>query len=511
MTNTISGTPGADSLSGDTNGADQFDFIEGLAGNDTLFGGNANDTLRGGADNDSLNGGIGNDSLDGNIGNDTLRGGGGTDFADGGDGNDVLLVGAEGGTISNFVGGAGFDVIDASAVTQFWWVQGVSSVEKIIMSGFDESWVGSNATETFEGRGGSDTIDSAGGHDTILGGDGIDLLTGGAGNDSLDGGLGFDYVYFTGATAAVEASLAKGKSTGGAGNDEIDNVEGLVGWTFADKLTGNGQDNALAGLEGNDTLDGGAGFDLVYYNSTGTGQVIDLGVGTSAGTLGSDRLFNIEGVVATNGSDSITGSGGNNRIYGLGGADTELGAGGADEMYGDAGADSLDGGNGNDTLFGGLDADKLLGAAQNDTLWGEAGNDSLEGGAGADSLTGGDGQDTLVGGFGGGDTLAGGLLGDIFKWREVDLSATWADARVTDFSAAGGDVIDLSDIDASAKKAGNQAFQVVEAFTKHGQMVMTYNAGTNTTQIDCQIDKDADIDFSLVVNGDVTGGAGLVL
>jgi hypothetical protein len=38
MTNTIIGTPNDDNISGDTNGSDFNDSIEGRAGFDTLFG-----------------------------------------------------------------------------------------------------------------------------------------------------------------------------------------------------------------------------------------------------------------------------------------------------------------------------------------------------------------------------------------------------------------------------------------------------------------------------------------
>ena len=511
MTNTITGTPGADSLNGDTNGADPHDFIDGQSGNDSLSGLSGNDTLRGGAGDDLLNGGIGNDNLDGNIGNDTLRGGGGLDTVTGGDGADILLFGAEGGTIASFDGGAGFDVIDGSAVNAAWWIQSMTSVEKVIMSNFDDQWNGGNASEIFEGRGGVDQINSGAGHDTVLGGDGNDLLTGGDGNDSIDGGAGFDWLYLTNAAAAVEADLGKGKATGGAGKDVIDNVEGLVGWSFADKLVGDALANGFAGLEGNDTINGGGGEDTVFYNSVAVGQTVDLGAGTSSGSLGADRLYGIEDVVGSGGADSITGSGDDNKLFGGLGNDTLRGAGGIDQLSGEAGNDSLDGGNGVDSLFGGANDDVLLGGAQDDGLFGEAGNDRLEGGAGSDSLSGADGNDTIFGGFGGGDTVAGGVGGDTFLWRDADVGATWADARITDFSSAGGDVIDLSNIDANDNKAGNQAFQVAAALTKPGQMTLTYDSGTNTTRVECQIDKDADVDFSLVVNGDITVGTGLVL
>jgi Ca2+-binding RTX toxin-like protein len=76
--------------------------VDGLAGNDTLRGGDGkdtlygnlgNDTLHGGNGDDILYGGEGNDTLYGEVGNDILRGGLGNDRLEGGKGNDVYLFG----------------------------------------------------------------------------------------------------------------------------------------------------------------------------------------------------------------------------------------------------------------------------------------------------------------------------------------------------------------------------------------------------------------------------------
>jgi Ca2+-binding RTX toxin-like protein len=94
---TISGTPGPDTLlgyqvdgnsaelivgSGDNdwiNGRDGNDDLLGNAGNDYLFGANGHDTLRGGQGSDTLSGGNGRDELRGEVGADLLTGGRGID------------------------------------------------------------------------------------------------------------------------------------------------------------------------------------------------------------------------------------------------------------------------------------------------------------------------------------------------------------------------------------------------------------------------------------------------
>jgi T1SS-143 domain-containing protein len=90
----------------------------------------------------------------------------------------------------------------------------------------------------------------------------------------------------------------------------------------------------------------------------------------------------------------------------------------------------------------------VLGTAGNDVLTGTSGDDIILGGAGDDTLVGGDGNDVLVGGTGS-DTLTGGLGADTFVWTLADIGSGTGDAphdRVTDFSVAEGDVLDLSSV-----------------------------------------------------------------
>ncbi|WP_460080817.1 retention module-containing protein [Pseudomonas sp. H3_H05] len=85
--------------------------------------------------------------------------------------------------------------------------------------------------------------------------------------------------------------------------------------------------------------------------------------------------------------------------------------------------------------------DTLLGGAGNDIIFGQGGNDTLNGGKGNDILLGGTGNDTLIGGQGN-DTLIGGLGGDTFVWKSGD---TGTDV-IKNFNAGEGDRIDLRDL-----------------------------------------------------------------
>jgi hypothetical protein len=69
------------------------DYVDGGAGDDTMWSGDGTDTLLGGTGNDALNGERGADQLDGGSGADTLSGGDGDDLLDGGAGIDRLSGG----------------------------------------------------------------------------------------------------------------------------------------------------------------------------------------------------------------------------------------------------------------------------------------------------------------------------------------------------------------------------------------------------------------------------------
>ena len=82
--------------------------IDGLSGNDYLYGGAGNDKLYGEFGNDTLNGGFADDIVDGESGNDTVYGYFGNDTLKGGDGNDTLDGGSENDTLN---GGVGDDIL----------------------------------------------------------------------------------------------------------------------------------------------------------------------------------------------------------------------------------------------------------------------------------------------------------------------------------------------------------------------------------------------------------------
>nr|WP_242481895.1 type I secretion C-terminal target domain-containing protein [Paracraurococcus ruber] len=108
---------------------------------------------------------------------------------------------------------------------------------------------------------------------------------------------------------------------------------------------------------------------------------------------------------------------------------TVIGGAGDDRLGGTARAERFEGHDGDDVLLGREGGDTLLGGIGRDVLSGGAGDDSLGGGEDADVLAAGAGRNTLEGG-GGADRFV--------------IAAGPGHDRIEDFSAAQGDLLDLS-------------------------------------------------------------------
>jgi Ca2+-binding RTX toxin-like protein len=219
--------------------------------------------------------------------------------------------------------------------------------------------------------------------------------------------------------------------------------------------------------------------------------------------------------------DLLSGLAGNDTLSGLAGDDTLQGGVGNDVLRGGAGADHLDGGAGVDTAIYsessvGVTVNIALGTgiggnAQGDVLtgienvYGSSGNDVLTGGATANTLVGNAGNDVLDGGAGK-DTLSGGAGADRFVFSAIGHSAVGANAdRITDFSHAQGDTIDLHLIDANTAVSGNQTFSFIgaAAFTDHaGELHATIAGGVTTIAGD--VNGDGVADFNITLTGAIT-------
>ncbi|MGF6232292.1 Ca2+-binding RTX toxin-like protein [Inquilinus ginsengisoli] len=415
----------------------------------------------------------------------------------------------------------------------------------------------------------STRLDGGLGDDILIGGTGDDRLDGGVGDDLLIGGTGDDQVTvdsagdivieyanegydqvaaFINFTLAdnVEAlafgGLANLSGTGNAADNRISGNDGanmLSGLEGDDVLFGYSGDDVLRGGAGADDFFGGDGSDTASYYIGTTGVVVNLtlvdhhGTG-SGGEAAGDRLTGIENIDGSQGDDSLIGDSGANTLQGgygndvltgNGGNDVLNGGGGNDVLYGYLGADTLDGGTGSDTASyytgttgvvvdlvsgtgsGGQAAGDMLTGIEN--LSGSHGDDSLIGNSGMNTLQGWNGNDVLTG-AGGKDTLAGGTGTDRFAYTASADSAVGANAdRITDFSHAQGDKIDLSAIDADTGSAGDQAFSFIgpALYTGVAGQLRYHSNGTITT-IAGDINGDGTSDFHIQLTGSIGVVAG---
>ncbi len=144
--------------------------------------------------------------------------------------------------------------------------------------------------------------------------------------------------------------------------------------------------------------------------------------------------------------------------------------------------------------------ENAVGGDGHDTLIGNNAANVLFGMRGGDSLTGGRGADRLIGGAAA-DILRGGKGDDIFVFLDVSDSLSTGQDRIMDFK--GGDIIDLSQIDADMGTVGRQAFTQVAAFSSAaGQLVLAYNAGSNTTTLAGDVNGDGVADFEVRLKGE---------
>lgn len=344
----VLGSPGSDSISWSTSGANLLLDLNGnirsynaasvpeirvraSAGNDVVTAAGINKPVK-------LWGSEGDDALQGGALNDTLHGGAGADrwISLGTPGNDTMAVSIDGTT-------GRWKIVRGTETDRFVFDTD-DRIEIRGGMGNDKLDVASNISN------GADLFGEAG-NDSLYGGAGDDQLTGDIGDDTLTGRLGTNAVF------------------GGTGNDA---------WTFE-------------GTSGNDFLDidwdALAARVIANQRVTLGGPVVDFttAVGaerlTALGQAGNDRLdLSLLSVADRTlaGLTNVTSDGGS-------GNDTLLGSSGNDTLRGNTGNDQLVDDLGNDSLDGGPDADTLSSGAGNDTLFGRTGDDVLDGGAGSDT------------------------------------------------------------------------------------------------------------------------------
>lgn len=441
-------------------GRETSDVILGHEGRDALNGLGGADSIEGREGDDDLSGGEDEDSLFGGEDDDTLEGGEDADYLHGGAGEDIATYRNADARVRVDIGGSVASLGEASGDV-FVEIEGVE---------------GTNFDDFLLGRfGEGDLLIGGLGDDRMVARSGDDTMIGGAGADAHIGGSGFDIASYRDSDERVRVDLSATLSgLGDAAGDTFSSTEGVEGTDFgdvllgstaadrliggggADRLVGRSGDDTLEGGEGSDVLIGGSGFDFASFANATEAVRLDLSGGLSArGEAAGDRFSSIEG------------------IEGSGFADFLLSA-------------AVDG--------------VLLGGGGADVLRGNVGNDTIDGGEGVDQITGGDGTDVLSGNEG----------GDRFIFNAVSESQAGSDRDViTDFSAAEGDRIILSQIDANDLLSGNQEFTFIRERDfdgRAGEIRLTGSDGDVLLQGDTNGDGIADFEIELRDVTDLTGG-----
>ncbi|ABK99976.1 calcium-binding protein [Pelobacter propionicus] len=401
------GTNGNDILQAwpDENGA-----IQGLAGDDVLYGNNGNDTLNGGVGNDTLYGGNGNESYLFNLGDgqdtisesggtlDTIRFGAGiapSDLTFSRDGYDLIMsINGSSDQIRIQNWGAGIsnriEQVEFSDAT-VWDVSYIEArLAEVAIAGTDDNdtlqaWVGENTI-----------IQGLAGNDALFGNSGNDTLVGGAGDDALNGGAGSDTYLF-------------GR---GAGHDVINNYDTGAGKTdalvLADDLHATDIDIRRSDSNSDDLV-------LTIRDSGDQVTIVNCLAGNQYALdvirIPADNLtYTIEDIKSL----LLNGSNADDTLIGYATADTISGFGGNDAIYGLGGNDILSSGDGDDILTGG------------------AGDDILSGDAGSDTylFSPGSGRDTIYNfdaSSGKTDAL---VLGEGLRAADIDISRTNDDLTI---------------------------------------------------------------------------------
>ena len=153
-----------------------------------------------------------------------------------------------------------------------------------------------------------------------------------------------------------------------------------------------------------------------------------------------DGSSNIDNLTLSRGKDTIYASSGDDIIDGNDGVDTYRYSGSSDLTANLLTGNATSATSGTDTL---TNIENITGSSGDDHITGDGNNNILRGGSGNDILIGGAGNDWLYG-DNDVDTLTGGSGADRFIWTYWD-DVSDVDT-ITDFNAADGDVIDMTDL-----------------------------------------------------------------
>ena len=425
-------------------GGDNSDLLSGGEGDDMLDGGSGNDTIYGEAGSDTISGGSGNDIIYGDQEIASLRNGlvahykfdetsGNTAFDSSGNGNDATFYGGTATWDSTGqLGGAwdmdgqnrGFEAgtfdVEGTGITLATWMymDSIPVQDPRIITKTSASSAASHDWGLY-------INDNAGGIDRLQ----LRMTTvNGFSEEILEG---YDMATHIGQWVHVAVTyddttdLVTYYINGASVGTDTHNAGGAV-------ITGTGEAIGIGNnAQGISDRDSDARFDDLRIYERG---------------LDATDISNLYNNVVTNGAaDTIDGGAGDDIIYGSEGNDTINGGDDNDMLFGEDDRDNLIGGGGNDTLYGGAGDDDLLGGGDDDTLYGGGGNDTLSGQDGIDTIDGGDGNDTIFGDEGAINFESGILVIEAENYENTVIQGGHEWEVVTDTTASNGKTLYVDD------------------------------------------------------------------
>ncbi|WP_207775211.1 integrin alpha [Falsiruegeria mediterranea] len=161
---------------------------------------------------------------------------------------------------------------------------------------------------------GSERLDKSGRSVSSAGdvnGDGIDDLIIGAIQASPGG-----------TTSAGESYVIFGRSTISSDIIGTDGNDTIAGTENSERIFGLGGSDWIMPMAGLDTVDGGDGFDQIFFDTAAAGINASLKDGVTVAGDQVNALVNVEGITGSGYADALRGDDGDNKLRGLGGADT---------------------------------------------------------------------------------------------------------------------------------------------------------------------------------------------
>ena len=420
--NAIYGTSAHNTLDFSNTELLNIQFIDGLAGNDTIYGSSGNDKIIGNSGSDKLYGNAGDDIfvIEGNdSGYDRVEGGTGFDQVVGSDGDDWFRFSVFSGNarVEAIDGGTGVNQIVASSANNTLDFRDISliNISRIDGAAGNDTIYGSSTADTIIGGMGSDKLYGEGGDDRFL------LTAGDTGFDRYEGGEGDDWILGTSGDDTIRLSVFSGNARvevidgdggfnqilGSTANNTFDFSETQL--TSIDLIDAGSGNDTVKGTNAADVIIGGPGSDLIYGNGGADTFYV------TAGDTGFDHYQGGEGVDRLLGTDaddeirlSVFSGNGRVEIVDGGAGSNRLVASSANNTFDFSETQLLniaeiDMGAGNDTVYGTDGADRIVGGVGADKVYGNGGDDifvATLGDTGADRYEGGDGYDILLGSAG---------------------------------------------------------------------------------------------------------------